>query len=79
LLERSRIIHAPNNLALGALWERIHSECPAFLDNAVTTRRDAAARAKVLLAFFGPACDVRSLGADDGGWRDTETLLHVYQ
>jgi integrase len=52
-------------LTLGALWQRYETECATYLDNKVDTRRDDAARAKTLLAFFGEQCDVRTLTARD--------------
>jgi len=55
----------PGRLTLGALWHRYERECAAYLDNKPASRRDDAGRAKVLLAFFGEQCDVRSLGARD--------------
>lgn len=58
-------IAQPTGVTLGDLWQRYRSSCAAFLDNVETTRRDAASRAKVLLAFFGAKCDVTSLTADD--------------
>jgi integrase len=54
-------------LTLGALWRRYEAECATYLDNRATTRRDDATRAKVLLAFFGEQCDVRTLTARDQG------------
>src|SRR5438046_3797838 len=39
-------------LTLGALWKRYETECATYLDNKVNTRRDDAARVKVLLAFL---------------------------
>jgi integrase len=54
-------------LTLGALWQRYETECAAYLDNKLDTRRDDASRAKILLAFFGEQCDVRTLTARDQG------------
>src|SRR6266516_181503 len=48
-------------VTLGALWKRYETECATYLDNKASTRRDDAARVKVLLAFFGEHCDVRTL------------------
>ncbi len=50
-------------IRLGELWRRYSSECAAFLDNKERTRRDAKARARLLLAHFGPHRDVRTLSA----------------
>lgn len=47
------------------LWERFQRECPAFLDNAPHTRRDAALRARVLLSHFGEQLDVTALTPHD--------------
>src|SRR5438132_12648693 len=52
-------------LTLGALWQRYETECATYLDNKVDTRRDDAARVKLLLTFFGEHCDVRTLTARD--------------
>ncbi len=52
-------------ITLQQLWERFQREAPNFLDNHPRTKRDAAGRAKVLLAFFGEDCDVRPLTARD--------------
>jgi integrase len=38
-----------------------------YLDNVEKTKRDAMSRARVLLAYFRPECDVRSLTAHDVG------------
>ena len=56
---------APGVLTLGALWDRYRQDCQGFLDNAQLTRKDTEARARILLAHFGEACDVRKLSADD--------------
>lgn len=55
----------PGRLTLGDLWRRYERECAAYLDNKPESRRDDAGRARVLLAFFGDRCDVRSLSARD--------------
>jgi integrase len=55
----------PETLTLSVLWRRYQHKCQAFLDNTARTRNDAAARAKVLLAYFGANRDVRALTADD--------------
>lgn len=55
----------PGVLTLGKLWTTYESESPAYLDNKPETKRDDAARAKILLAFFGDQCDVRTLAAKD--------------
>src|SRR6266702_381940 len=52
-------------LMLGALWKRYETECATYLDNKASTRRDDAARVKLLLAFFGEHCDGRTLTARD--------------
>src|SRR6266478_1349425 len=52
-------------LTLGAFWKRYETECATYLDNKASTRRDDAARVKVLLAFFGEQCDARTLTARD--------------
>src|SRR2546428_824058 len=52
-------------LTLGALWKRYETECATYLDNKASTRRDDAARVRLLLAFFGEQCDVRTLTARD--------------
>jgi integrase len=64
LLTREASI-ASGVLTLGALWERFRRGAQAFLDNAQNTRRDEEARAAVLLAHFGEACEVAGLTADD--------------
>jgi integrase len=50
---------------LGELWRRFQAECATFLDNAASTRADSRRRAEVLLAFWGPQRDVRTLTAHD--------------
>jgi hypothetical protein len=52
-------------LTLGALWTRYETECATYLENKASTRRDDAARVKLLLAFFGEQSDVRTLTARD--------------
>ena len=64
LLRQEETTKSPR-LTLGALWQRYETECATYLDNKVDTRRDDAARAKILLAFFGEQCDVRTLSARD--------------
>src|SRR6185312_8181153 len=64
-LLRSEDAALPGVVTLGALWHRYRSECPAYLDNKPETQRDDGARAKLLLAFFGERCDVRTLAAKD--------------
>lgn len=49
---------------LADLWDRYRSS-PGYLDNAVSSRQDAATRAQVLLAHFGKGFDVRTLTPDD--------------
>lgn len=50
---------------LADAWRRFQLECATFLDNAPSTRADSSRRAEVLLAFFGPHRDVRTLTAHD--------------
>src|SRR5215204_4351736 len=50
---------------LGELWERYRLECASHLDNKAHTRHDAEGRAQVLLGFFRPGRDVRTLSAAD--------------
>ncbi len=64
LLRQEETTKSPR-LTLRALWQRYETECATYLDNKVDTRRDDAARAKILLAFFGEQCDVRTLTARD--------------
>ncbi len=64
-LLRQDELNAAGRLTLASLWDRYHLECPAFLDNKPNTRRDDEARVRILLAFFGEQCDVRSLSARD--------------
>jgi integrase len=49
---------------LADLWRR-YSVSPGYLDNAPSSRGDAATRAAVLLAHFGAEFDVRGLTPDD--------------
>ena len=51
-------------LTLGELWRRYSSECAEYLDNKETTRKDSAARARVLLAYFGTDFRVDDLSKD---------------
>jgi integrase len=53
------------SVTLGDLWRRFSKSSPDFLDNHATTRRDAEARARTLVAYFGDDLDVRKLTADD--------------
>lgn len=55
----------PERLTLGALWQQYQKEWVTYLDNKAETRRDDEARAKILLAFFGEQCEVRTLAAKD--------------
>lgn len=55
----------PGRLTLRDLWHRYERECAAYLDNLPRARREDAARAQVLLAFFGERCEARSLAARD--------------
>jgi len=52
-------------ITLGELWLRYSQENHAFLDNKPSAKRDSALRAKVLMGYFGKACDVRRLTAND--------------
>lgn len=52
-------------LCLGELCRRYVRECPAFLDNKAQSRADAKYRAPILLGFFGPKRDVRTLSLAD--------------
>ncbi|HVX40449.1 MAG TPA: tyrosine-type recombinase/integrase [Gemmatimonadaceae bacterium] len=52
-------------LMLGQLWKLFSTECVEFLDNKARTRKDANARAKVLLAYFGEQFPVADLTVDD--------------
>lgn len=52
-------------LRLDLLCRRFMSECPAYLDNKPRTRADTEYRTPVLLGFFGPSRDVRTLSAAD--------------
>ena len=52
-------------LTLGRLCQLFFSECVEFLDNKERTKSDAAARAKVLLAYFGDDFPVAELTVDD--------------
>jgi len=51
-------------VTLGKLWERYRREAQSFLDSAETTQRDAAARAAVLIGYFGDGFDVNTLTED---------------
>lgn len=64
-LLRQEELTLPGRLTLGALWDRYRRECAAFLDNKSDSRRDDESRARVLLAFFGERCEVRTLTARD--------------
>jgi integrase len=64
-LLRGEEVHSPERLTLGALWRQYQLECATYLDNKPETRRDDETRAKILLAFFGEQCDVRTLTAKD--------------
>ncbi|HEY5490399.1 MAG TPA: tyrosine-type recombinase/integrase [Gemmatimonadaceae bacterium] len=55
----------PERLTLELLWRRYRTECAAFLDNKLCSRKDDAAHARVLLAVLGEAVDVRTLSARD--------------
>jgi hypothetical protein len=52
-------------VTLRGLWERYEPECPTYLDNSLGTKRDAESGAAVLLGFFSPDRDVRTLCAED--------------
>jgi integrase len=56
---------APQGVTLGELWRRYSTESAAYLDNGARSKRDAEARVKILLAFFGARCEVRSFSARD--------------
>jgi integrase len=58
-LERSGV------LTLAHLSERYQGECVSFLDNDPRSQKDAESHVDVLLAFFGPECDVRGLTEQD--------------
>ena len=47
------------------LLNRYQSESATFLDNAESTKQEAAIRGKLLVAHFGTNCDVRTLNEDD--------------
>lgn len=50
---------------LGELVERYQRECPMYLDNKQHSRESAATHAAVLLGYFGPDLDVRTLTVND--------------
>ena len=50
---------------VGELWHRYSLESADYLDNEPRTRRDSSARALLLLAVLGAACDVESLSQSD--------------
>ncbi len=52
-------------LTLGELWQRFSKSCPDYLDNLDDSRKDAEARAGILLSYFGDDADVRKFTADD--------------
>jgi integrase len=52
-------------LNLGELCRRFFAESANYLDNASRTKKDAEARTKVLIAFFGAAYDVATLTQND--------------
>ncbi len=52
-------------LTLGELWRRFSKSCPDYLDNLDHSRKDAEARAGILLSYFGDDADVRKFTADD--------------
>lgn len=56
---------SPNRVALGELWRRFSTESRRFLDNTQSSMRDAAARARHLLAYFGTTRNVITLTEDD--------------
>jgi integrase len=51
-------------LALGSLWQAYRTSCEDFLDNKKKTQQDAAARAQILLAFFGAEFPVQDFSQD---------------
>jgi integrase len=51
-------------LTLAELWRRYSSECAEYLDNKESTRKDSAARARILLAYFGADFLVDDLSKD---------------
>ena len=52
-------------ISLGTLWSEFSTKSAQFRDNKPRTRADTTKRAEILIAFFGPARDVRGLTADD--------------
>jgi integrase len=75
-------------LTLGELWTRYQQECPAYRDNAETTRADKIARAELLLLAFGKDMPVEMLALADverysetrrrgTGWPDGHTTEPV--
>ena len=75
-------------LTLGEMWTRYQQECPAYRDNADTTRADKIARAELLLLAFGKDMPVEMLTLADverygetrrrgTGWPDGRTTHPV--
>ncbi|HVT40513.1 MAG TPA: hypothetical protein VHE78_15830 [Gemmatimonadaceae bacterium] len=52
-------------LTLGELCRRFCAEAASHLDNSSRTKKDADARMKTLIAFFGANCEVSSLAQND--------------
>lgn len=52
-------------ITLPELWQRYSTTAPRFLDNKVTSRRDAEGRVRILIGHFGERCDVRTLDEQD--------------
>lgn len=51
-------------LTLGELWQRYSTQCAEYLDNKERSRKDSAARSRVLLAHFGEDFRVEDLSKD---------------
>ena len=64
-LLKGEIPKQDSKVTLQDVWDRYESECPSFLDNKPASRKDYAARATDLIAFYGGQCDVRTLTERD--------------
>ena len=64
-LLRGEELVAEQVVTLGQVWDLYRTSCAAFLDNKPRSQRDYAARAAVLIGFFGEHCEVATLTERD--------------
>ena len=64
-LAQDRPVESDGPIALLELWQRYSTTAARFLDSKPGTRRDAEARARVLIGHFGERCDIRALDERD--------------